>query len=139
MLRRDVQRQTHEATLEDSAKKLFALKGTFDFELTRNLEAQLAEKVSEVEAMKNEVENARASDLDSVKTVTLKLEMMHSRISWFCRIWEYDLFCEVDYAYMREKQNESVKSAAEASWSDSCLLLIDLATTDCHANRARGL
>ncbi|KAJ9682001.1 hypothetical protein PVL29_018068 [Vitis rotundifolia] len=84
--------------------------------------------------MKNEVENARASDLDSVKTVTLKLEMMHSRISWSCRIWEYDLFREVDYAYVREKQNESVKSAAEGSWSDSCLLLID-----CHANRTRGL
>ncbi|KAL6313816.1 hypothetical protein AAG906_010235 [Vitis piasezkii] len=71
---KDVQRQSYRATLEESAKKLFALKEAFDPELTRNLEAQLAETVSEIGAVKKEMENARASDLDSVKTVTLELD-----------------------------------------------------------------
>ncbi|CBI39758.3 unnamed protein product, partial [Vitis vinifera] len=55
---------------KNQAKQLEA----FDPELTRNLEAQLAETVSEIGAVKKEMENARASDLDSVKTVTLELD-----------------------------------------------------------------
>ena len=71
---KDVQRKAYKASLEESAKKLSALKEAFDPELTRNLEAQLAETESEIGAVQKEMENARASDLDSVKTVTLELD-----------------------------------------------------------------
>ncbi|KAK9268546.1 hypothetical protein L1049_000300 [Liquidambar formosana] len=69
-----VQRQSYKATLEESAKKLLLLKKEFDPELTSNLEAQLAETMTQIGALQKEMENARASDLDSVRTVTVELD-----------------------------------------------------------------
>ncbi|XP_052178013.1 WEB family protein At5g55860-like [Diospyros lotus] len=71
---KDVQKQSYKATLEESAKKLLALKKEFDPELTKNLEAQLAETVTEIEALQKQMENAKASDLDCVRTVTSELD-----------------------------------------------------------------
>ncbi|KAL5548692.1 hypothetical protein UlMin_003923 [Ulmus minor] len=71
---KDVQRQSYRATFEESSKKLNALKKEFDPELSRNLEAQLAQRLNEVGAMHKEMENAKASDLDSVRTVTSELD-----------------------------------------------------------------
>ncbi|KAL6999105.1 hypothetical protein U1Q18_000271 [Sarracenia purpurea var. burkii] len=71
---KDVQKQSYNAILEDSAKKLRALKKEYDPELTKNLEAQLAEKVTEIRALEKEMENAKTLDLDSVKTVTSELD-----------------------------------------------------------------
>lgn len=71
---KDVQKQSYKATLEASAKKLLALKKDIDPEVTKNLESQLAETVSEIGSLKKEMENAKASDLDSVRTVTLELD-----------------------------------------------------------------
>ncbi|KAF5728472.1 hypothetical protein HS088_TW21G00619 [Tripterygium wilfordii] len=71
---KDVQRQSYKATLEESTQKLLALKNDFDHELARNLEAQLAEAQNEIGALKKQMENSKASDLDSVKTVTLELD-----------------------------------------------------------------
>ncbi|XP_024018734.1 WEB family protein At5g55860 [Morus notabilis] len=71
---KDVLRQSHKSTLEESAKKLDVLKKEFDPELSRNLEAQLAETLNEIGAMQKQMENAKASDLESVRTVTSELD-----------------------------------------------------------------
>ncbi|XP_031259720.1 WEB family protein At5g55860 [Pistacia vera] len=71
---KDVQKQSYKATLEESAKKLNALKNQFDPELTKNLETQLTETMNEVAALQKQMENEKASDLDSVRTVTLELD-----------------------------------------------------------------
>ncbi|KAA8534679.1 hypothetical protein F0562_032196 [Nyssa sinensis] len=71
---KDVQKQLHKASLEESAKKLPALKKEFDPELIKNLEVQLTETVTEIEALQKEMENAKTSDLDSARTVTSELD-----------------------------------------------------------------
>lgn len=71
---KDVRRQTYKATLEESAKKLLALKEEFNPELSRSTGAQLAETLNEIGALQKQMENAKASDLDSVRTVTLELD-----------------------------------------------------------------
>ncbi|XP_040989817.1 WEB family protein At5g55860-like [Juglans microcarpa x Juglans regia] len=71
---KDVQIQSYKATLEESAQNLLALKKELDPELTINLEAQLADRVSEIGALQKQMKNAKASDLDSMKTVTSELD-----------------------------------------------------------------
>ncbi|XP_007020455.2 PREDICTED: WEB family protein At5g55860 [Theobroma cacao] len=71
---KDTQRQLYKASLEESTKKLLALKNEFDPELTRNLEAQLSETVNQIGALQKQMENAKASDLESVQTVTSELD-----------------------------------------------------------------
>lgn len=71
---KDGLRQSYKATLENSRKKLFALKKEFNPELIKNLEAQLAETVNEIGALQKEVEGKQTSDLDTVKSVTLELD-----------------------------------------------------------------
>ncbi|KAG6634762.1 WEB family protein At5g55860-like [Carya illinoinensis] len=71
---KDVQIQSYKATLEESAQNLLALKKELDPELTINLEAQLADRVSEIGALQKQIKNAKASDLDSLKTVTSELD-----------------------------------------------------------------
>ncbi|KAL2483692.1 WEB family protein [Forsythia ovata] len=71
---KDVYKQSYKARLEESANKLLALKENINPELTMNLETELAETMSEIEAQRKEMDNARASDLDSVKTVTSGLD-----------------------------------------------------------------
>ena len=71
---KDVLRQSYKASLEQSEKKLLALKKEFDPELTKNLEVQLAESLSEIGALQKEMESKRTSDLDSVKSVTSELD-----------------------------------------------------------------
>ncbi|KAE9598550.1 hypothetical protein Lal_00021066 [Lupinus albus] len=71
---KDVLRRSCKATLEQSEKELLALKKDFNPELTKILELQLAETMSEIEALQKEMENKRKSDLDSIKMVTLELD-----------------------------------------------------------------
>ncbi|GFS45168.1 weak chloroplast movement under blue light protein [Actinidia rufa] len=71
---KDVQKQSHKATLEELAKKLLALKKELDPEVTKNLEAQLAETMTEIGALQKEIENVKSSDLDSVRMVTSELD-----------------------------------------------------------------
>ncbi|MBA0596996.1 WEB family protein At5g55860 [Gossypium raimondii] len=71
---KDTQRELYKATIEDSRKKLLALKNEFDPELTRNLEAQLLETVNQIGDLQKQMENAKASDLESVRIVTLELD-----------------------------------------------------------------
>ncbi|PIM97658.1 hypothetical protein CDL12_29870 [Handroanthus impetiginosus] len=70
---KDKQKQSYKATLEESAKKLLDLKKNMDPELTKNLETQLAETLSEIESLRKELDSTRAADLESVETVTVEL------------------------------------------------------------------
>lgn len=70
---KNVQKLAHKAALEESAKKLLALREQVDPEMSKDLEMQFAETTSEIERLKTEMENARASDLDSLKNVTSEL------------------------------------------------------------------
>ncbi|KAE8708319.1 WEB family protein [Hibiscus syriacus] len=54
--------------------KLFALKNQFDPELTGNLEAQLSETVNQIGNLQKRIKNAKASGLESLRTVTLELD-----------------------------------------------------------------
>ncbi|XP_010252811.1 PREDICTED: WEB family protein At5g55860-like [Nelumbo nucifera] len=71
---KDAQGQSYKTALEEAEKKLLSLRKEFNPEPTRNLQAKLAETAVEIEALEKEIEDARASDLDSVKTVTLELD-----------------------------------------------------------------
>ncbi|KAB2607313.1 WEB family protein [Pyrus ussuriensis x Pyrus communis] len=71
---KDVLRQSYKGTLEVSEKKLLSLKKEFDPEISRNLEAQLSETLNEVGALQKQMEKAKASDLDSLRSVTLEID-----------------------------------------------------------------
>ncbi|KAJ6776048.1 HEAVY CHAIN putative EXPRESSED-RELATED [Salix koriyanagi] len=71
---KDVLRQSYKATLEASTNKLLVLKNEFDPELARNLEKQLAETTNEIGALQKQMENAKASDLDSLELENVKKE-----------------------------------------------------------------
>ncbi|KAK9074256.1 hypothetical protein SSX86_006853 [Deinandra increscens subsp. villosa] len=71
---KNVQKLAHKAALEESANKLLALRERFDPEKSKDLEARFEETTSEIKRLQTELENAKASDLDSLKTVTLELD-----------------------------------------------------------------
>ncbi|KAF8409752.1 hypothetical protein HHK36_005831 [Tetracentron sinense] len=71
---KDVHRQSYRAAFEEAENKLLSLKKEFDPEVNKNLEAKLAEKAAEIGVLQKDIENARASDLDAVKTVTSELD-----------------------------------------------------------------
>ncbi|KAK6934622.1 WEB family [Dillenia turbinata] len=71
---KDVLRQSHRTALQEAANKLLALKKEIDPELTKNLGTQLAETVTKIGVLQEEMENAKASDLDSVRIVTSELD-----------------------------------------------------------------
>ncbi|CAI9787770.1 unnamed protein product [Fraxinus pennsylvanica] len=71
---KDVYKQSYKAKLEESANKLLSLKEDINPELTMKLETDLAKIMSEIEVLRKEMDNARTSDLDSVKTVTSGLD-----------------------------------------------------------------
>lgn len=70
---KEKQKQLHKERLEESAKKLLALKKDVDPEVTRNLESELSGTLSEIESLRNEMESTKVSDLGSVKAVTVEL------------------------------------------------------------------
>ncbi|CAL1353890.1 unnamed protein product [Linum trigynum] len=71
---KDLQKQSYKATLEESRNKLIALKNGFDPELAQNLEKQLTETMNEISTLRVQMDRAKASDLDSVKSVTSELD-----------------------------------------------------------------
>lgn len=58
---------------EEAEKKLISLRREYDPELVRVLEAQLAEATEEIEVLQEEMKKVHASDMDSVKVVTMEL------------------------------------------------------------------
>ncbi|KAK8497613.1 hypothetical protein V6N13_141315 [Hibiscus sabdariffa] len=71
---KDSLRQLYKAKLEESRKRLLALKKEFDLELARNLEAKLSETVNQTADLQRQMENARASDMESMQDVTSELD-----------------------------------------------------------------
>ncbi|XP_074320110.1 WEB family protein At5g55860-like [Silene latifolia] len=70
---KEIERQSYKSRLEETSKKLELMKKEFDPEVSKNLEAQLAGAMIEIEALKIDVANAKESDLDAVKRVTSEL------------------------------------------------------------------
>ncbi|KHN43903.1 WEB family protein [Glycine soja] len=68
-----VLRQSYEAILEESKKKLLDLKKEFNPELIKNLEVQLTETMIEIGVLQKQIENKKTSDLDSLRSVTQDL------------------------------------------------------------------
>ncbi|KAI4320848.1 hypothetical protein MLD38_034289 [Melastoma candidum] len=75
---KDIQRQSCKDALEVYAKKILMLTNEFDPELSRKLEAQLAEVTNEIGSLKEQMEHERASDLEVVKSVTFELDKSKS-------------------------------------------------------------
>ncbi|KAK9084590.1 hypothetical protein Sjap_025001 [Stephania japonica] len=71
---KDSQRQCSRAALDEAQKRLASFKEEFNPEFIRDLETQLDQKTTEIDSVKKEIENAKASDLDSVRTVTSELD-----------------------------------------------------------------
>ncbi|MBA0573814.1 hypothetical protein Golob_001071 [Gossypium lobatum] len=71
---KDTQRQLYKAKLEESTKRLLALKNESDIELARNLEAKLCETVYQIADLQKQIKNAKASDLESVQAVASELD-----------------------------------------------------------------
>ncbi|KAK4484749.1 hypothetical protein RD792_007343 [Penstemon davidsonii] len=71
---KDKLKLSYKTRLEESVKKLVSLKKNIDPELAKNLETQLAETLSEMETLRQEMDNVRVTDLDSVKIVTSELD-----------------------------------------------------------------
>lgn len=74
MSEKDVEAESYKTGLEVSSKQLEMMKKDFDPAVSRNLEAQLAEAMSEIESLRKELEYTKASDLDSLKAVSSELD-----------------------------------------------------------------
>ncbi|KAL0843757.1 hypothetical protein Bca101_017003 [Brassica carinata] len=70
---KEIQQQTYKAGMEESAKKLLALKKEFDPEFAKKLEAQLTETYNEIDELQKQMETVKASDMDSVNGVSVEL------------------------------------------------------------------
>ncbi|XP_009132348.1 WEB family protein At5g55860 [Brassica rapa] len=71
---KEIQQLTYKAGMEESAKKLLALKKEFDPEFAKKLEAQLSETYNEIDELQKQMETVKASsDEASVNGVSLEL------------------------------------------------------------------
>lgn len=70
---KEIQQRTYKAGMEESAKKLLALRKEFDPEFAKKLEAQLTETYNEIDELQKQMETVKASDVDSVNGVSLEL------------------------------------------------------------------
>ncbi|KAL0886858.1 hypothetical protein Bca101_010841 [Brassica carinata] len=71
---KEIQHQSYKAGMEESAKKLLALKNEFDPEFAKKLEAQLTETYNEIDELHKQMETAKASDVESVNGVSLEMK-----------------------------------------------------------------
>ncbi|XP_021906094.1 WEB family protein At5g55860-like [Carica papaya] len=71
---KDVERQSYINMMSEAANKLFAKNHESDPEYIRIVQQKLAEKCDQIKALKKQMETAKASDLDSVRTVTSELD-----------------------------------------------------------------
>ncbi|CAA7062648.1 unnamed protein product [Microthlaspi erraticum] len=70
---KEIQQQSYKAGMEESAKKLLALKNEFDPEFAKKLEVQLTETYNEIDELQKQMETAKATDVDFVNGVSLEL------------------------------------------------------------------
>ena len=74
MKEKDALLQSHGRAMEEVQNKKFSLKKEIDPELTSDLEMMLVEKEREIAILREELQKARALDMDSVRQITLELE-----------------------------------------------------------------
>uniref|UniRef100_A0A1J3KAC9 WEB family protein n=1 Tax=Noccaea caerulescens TaxID=107243 RepID=A0A1J3KAC9_NOCCA len=70
---KEIQQKSYKAGMEESAKKLLALKNEFDPEFAKKLEVQLTETYNEIDELQKQMETAKAMDVDFVNGVSLEL------------------------------------------------------------------
>lgn len=70
----NVLRQSYEAALKESKRKLLDLKKEFNPGLTKNVELKLTDTMNEISVLQEQLENRKKSDLDSLRSVTLDLD-----------------------------------------------------------------
>lgn len=71
---KSTQLQSMKLALEEAEKKLESLRNEFNPELETKLEKMLAETFAEISILRQEMDGARASNLDTVQTVTTDLD-----------------------------------------------------------------
>eukprot|EP00268_Persea_americana_P029768 TRINITY_DN28783_c0_g1_i1.p1 TRINITY_DN28783_c0_g1~~TRINITY_DN28783_c0_g1_i1.p1 ORF type:complete len:665 (-),score=211.98 TRINITY_DN28783_c0_g1_i1:282-2276(-) len=71
---KDTQKQTTRLALHEMENKLELLKKEFDPEVVRNLEEKLAETSAEIATLQKQMESARVSNHDSMKSVTTNID-----------------------------------------------------------------
>ena len=74
MKEKDALLQSHGRAMEEVQNKKFSLKKEIDPELTCDLEMMLVEIEREIAILREELQKARALDMDSVRQITLELE-----------------------------------------------------------------
>ncbi|QCE01849.1 WEB family [Vigna unguiculata] len=70
----NVLRQSYEAALKESKRKLLDLKKEFNPGLTKNVELKLTDTMNEISVLQEQLENRKKSDLDSLRSATLDLD-----------------------------------------------------------------
>ncbi|PKA67036.1 WEB family protein [Apostasia shenzhenica] len=71
---KEAKRQYYKQALEENDTKLASLKKDFDPELHQTLKKKLEETEAEIQAIKKQLTDAKASELESVATVTTELD-----------------------------------------------------------------
>ncbi|ONK68610.1 uncharacterized protein A4U43_C05F13940 [Asparagus officinalis] len=71
---KDSTRQSYQLALEETEKKFAALQKDLNPELHKELESKLTETDTEIHAVRKQLEDARASDIESLNTVNTELD-----------------------------------------------------------------
>ncbi|KHN40781.1 WEB family protein [Glycine soja] len=74
MREREAQQSFYENAKEEAQNKLITLKNEYEPELTQSLEAKLAETSEEIQVLQEQMKEAHASEMDSVRRITLEIK-----------------------------------------------------------------
>ncbi|KHN14417.1 WEB family protein At1g12150-like [Glycine soja] len=74
MEEREARLSFYENAKEEAQNKLIALKNEYEPELTQSLEAKLAETSEEIQVLQKQIQEAHASEMDSVRLITLEIK-----------------------------------------------------------------
>ncbi|KAG5132533.1 hypothetical protein JHK82_023721 [Glycine max] len=74
MREREARQSFYENAKEEAQNKLITLKNEYEPELTQSLEAKLAETSEEIQVLQEQMKEAHASEMDSVRRITLEIK-----------------------------------------------------------------
>lgn len=77
---KDDLRECYRTAVEEAEKKLLGLRKEYEPELSRDLEAKLMEKTSEIEVLRQEMKKAHESEMNTVKIITNELNEATMRL-----------------------------------------------------------
>lgn len=114
---KDVQRQSYKTRLEELAKELASLRKDINPALTTDLEVQLAETMSAIEALRKEMDSAKSSDLASVKGVITELndakESLHNAFEGEGSLRSYLTDLELELENVKKEHSELMGKETE--------------------------